>query len=624
MNPDLSRALFIGLGLLAASAVVSPLLAGKRRLAGIVNFALTAAAGAAFLFLSVRSFSGAGGHSSSSVTVGPLSISFLVDGFSGFFIGIISLMAVLSALYSIRYMEHYPGYKLWSYYLCFPLFILGMIGIVTVDDLSTGFTIAWQVMTVASYFLIRFEYREKGNVRNANKYLILMELAWVLVLAGGFLVEGAAMGDSLHVLVGKLAGTKGFTQLLIYGLLLVGFGFKAGMFPFGQLWLPDAHSIAPSPISALLSGVMIKTGVFGLMRTFFWIVPAEGYNGRLWGTVIAAFGAVTLFIGTAQALKQHDAKRLHAYHSIGQMGYILLGIGSALVMLYSGNPAVILLSVVAVVGALYHTLNHTVFKGLLFLSTGSVLYATGTKDLNKLGGLLKLMPATAVVAGIASLSIAGMPVFSGFASKWAIISSDILAGHRVLFLAIFGIVALFTSAITLASYVKFFGMTFASSGVEWNVRRPIREVPATMLIPKILLAGLCLVQGLFPIFFFETFIGIFKNADGSILQPVFSGVALDRFIVNSTMGVSVTVPGMNGMVSAVAVPVVILAVLAAGFLFAWLLKKSGGSEVKEVPTWLCGYQDLNNQNRYGAHHLYAAFKKALKWTGGSAKKDKAH
>ena len=624
MNPDLIGALFVGFGLLAASAVLSPLLAERRRLAGTVNFLLTAAAGAAFLSLSVRSLSGAAGHASRAVALGPVTIPFLVDGFSGFFVGIISLMAVLSALYSIRYMDHYPEYKLWSYYLCYPLFILGMIGIVTVDDLSTGFSVAWQVMTLASYFLIRFEYKEKGNVRNANKYLVLMELAWVLILAASFLVEGASLGDSLPVLASKLAGTKGVTQLLIYGLLLVGFGFKAGMFPFGQLWLPDAHSIAPSPVSALLSGVMIKTGVFGLMRTFFWMVPADGARGLLWGTVIASFGAVTLFIGTAQALKQHDAKRLHAYHSIGQMGYILLGIGSGLVMLHSGDPGVVLLSVIAIVGALYHTLNHTVFKGLLFLSTGSVLYATGTKDLNKLGGLLKLMPVTAAVAGIASLSIAGMPVFSGFASKWAIISSDILAGQRVLVLVMFGIVALFTSAITLASYVKFFGMTFASSGAEWSVRRPIKEVPATMLIPKVLLAALCLVQGLFPVFFFRTFIGIFKNAEGSILRPVFSGPALDGLVANPVMGVSVTVPGMGGAASATAVPLVVLAVLAAGFLLAGLLRRSGGSEAKVVPTWLCGYQDLNDRNRYPAHHLYAAFKKALKWTGGNVKKDKAH
>jgi NADH:ubiquinone oxidoreductase subunit 5 (subunit L)/multisubunit Na+/H+ antiporter MnhA subunit len=217
-----------------------------------------------------------------------------------------------------------------------------------------------------------------------------------------------------------------------------------------------------------------------------------------------------------------------------------------------------------------------------------------------------------------------MPIFSGFASKWAIISSDLLAGRRILVLVLFGIVALFTSAITLASYVKFFGMTFASSGVEWNVRRPITEVPATMLIPKVLLAALCLVQGLFPAFFFGAFIGIFKRADGSILQPVFSGAALDGLVRNPVLGVSVASPGTGGPASAAVVPVVVLAVLAAGFLFAGLLKRSGGSEGKEVPTWLCGYQELNDRNRYTAGHLYAAFKRALRWTGGNIKKDKAH
>lgn len=616
MNIDLYSSLQIAMAILLGAAVIVPILSSKRKLAGWLNFILVTAAAVLLLNISFVSVFQGGGASTQKV----LGIYMLIDGFSGFFIGIISFLAIMSAFYSIQYMEHYPDYKLWSYYLCFPLFILGMIGIVTVDDLSIGFTAAWQIMTVASYFLIRFEYKEKGNIRNANKYLILMELAWVLILAGMFFIDGASMGDSIHTLVEKLGATKGASLFIVYGLLLIGFGFKAGMFPFGQLWLPDAHSIAPSPISALLSGVMIKTGVYGIIRTFFWMVPAEGFNGMIWGIIVASFGAVTLFIGTTQALKQHDAKRLHAYHSIGQMGYIILGIGSALVMVNSASPYVKLLSVLAIIGALYHTLNHTVFKGLLFLSTGSVLYATGTKDLNKLGGLIKIMPVTALVAGIASLSIAGMPSFSGFASKWTIISSDILAGNQVLFLAIFGIIALFTSAVTLASYVKFFGMTFTSSGVEWNVSKQIKEVPWTMLLPKVILAILCLVQGLLPFLYFETFIGIFKNSAGSVLQPVFADISLDNYIVNSAMGVSVTVPGLDGTVSSVAVPLVVLIILAAAYIFAWLLKKSGGAEEKEVPTWLCGYQDLNNNNRYVAHNMYSAFKKAVKWTGGNVKK----
>lgn len=620
MNIDLYDSLKIAMAIMLASAVISPILSGKRKLAGWVNFILVSAAAALLLNISFITIFQDGGLKTAYVPFGPVSFYILLDSFAGFFIGIIAFMSIMSAFYSIQYMEHYPEYKLWSYYLCFPLFILGMIGIVTVDDLSTGFTAAWQIMTIASYFLIRFEYREKGNVRNANKYLILMEIAWLLILAGTFLIDGYTFGDPMHTIVEKLGATKGVALMAVYGLILLGFGFKAGMFPFGQLWLPDAHSIAPSPISALLSGVMIKTGVYGIIRTFFWMVPAEGYNGMLWGIVIASFGVVTLFIGTTQALKQHDAKRLHAYHSIGQMGYIILGIGSALVMFNSGSEVVKLLSVVAIVGALYHTLNHTVFKGLLFLSTGSVLYATGTKDLNKLGGLMKIMPVTAAVAGIASLSIAGMPAFSGFASKWTIISADILAGNQIMFLVIFGIVALFTSAVTLASYVKFFGMAFASSGVEWTVSKQVKEVPATMLLPKIILAILCLAQGLLPFLYYQVFINIFKGSEGSIISPYIAGITLDDHFVNSVMGVSVSVPGMGDVVSSVAVPVVVLIIMLAAMIFAWLLRKSGGSEEKVAPTWLCGYQDLNNKNRYTAHNMYSAFKKALWWTGGNVKK----
>ena len=629
MNIDLYGNLMAALAVLLASAVIAPLLSGKRTLAGWINLILVAVAAALLLNISfVTLFQAGGGGKSQLLSFGPLGVYFLIDGFSGFFIGIISFMAVMSALYSIQYMEHYPDYKLWSYYLCFPLFIMGMIGIVTVDDLSTGFSIAWQVMTLASYFLIRFEFREKGNVRNANKYLILMELAWIMIIGATLLVDGIGIGDPVHVIAGKMGATKGVALYAVYGLLLAGFGFKAGIFPFGQLWLPDAHSIAPSPISALLSGVMIKTGVYGIMRTFFWMTGGgEGpFDGFLWGAVIASFGAVTLFIGTVQALKQHDAKRLHAYHSIGQMGYIVLGAGAALVMLSSASETVKFFAVIAVIGALYHTLNHTVFKGLLFLSTGSVLYATGTKDLNKLGGLMKLMPVTAAVAGIASLSIAGMPAFSGFASKWTIISSSLLAGSaagaepEIGFLVLFGIIALFTSAVTLASYVKFFGTTFASSGSEWNTTRKVREVPALMLIPKVILALLCVVQGLFPFLYYRAAIGMFGNATGSSLETLFGGVTVGDSVVNSALGVSVAVPGTGGAVVAVAAPLVVLAVLAAAGVFAWLLRKSGGSESRVAPTWLCGYQELNNDNRYTAQNMYAAFKKSLRWTGGNVKK----
>jgi hydrogenase-4 component B len=622
MYIDVYGSLMTAMGILLLSALAVPFISGKRKLAGWLNFGFTAAAGAILLWVASTVIFSDVPQSSKLLHIGPLSIYFLVDGFSGFFIGIIAFMSILSAFYSIEYMEHYPEYSLKSFYINFPLFLLGMIGVVTVDDLSTGFTIAWQMMTVASYFLVKFEFRKAENVRNANKYLVLMEIAWALIMAGTLFIDGISIGDSMHSIIAKITAMGGKNIFAIYLLIFIGFAVKAGVFPFGQLWLPDAHSIAPSPISALLSGVMIKTGIYGIIRTFFWMTPyGEGahFNGALWGAIIASFGVVTLFIGTVQSMKQSDAKRLLAYSSIGQIGYIVLGAGAALFMYNSEIPFVKALSLIAIIGTVYHVLNHAVFKGLLFLTSGSVLYATGIKDLNKLGGLIKLMPASAVFAGIASLSISGVPPFSGFASKWSIISTSLLSGSEIAFLALFGIIALFTSAVTLSCYVKFFGMTFTSSGTEWTVDKKIKEVPAGMLLPKFILAGLCIIQGLIPFFYFQTIIGLFKNSRGSIFHAAFNASEFNDYILSGMMGVKVSVPGLKSIVQSAAVPAVLLIVIAAAFLFAYLLRRSGGSKEKESTTWLCGYQDLNNLNRYRDRNMFSSLKKLLWWTGGNVK-----
>ncbi len=621
MNTDIYSSLLIALSVLALSAVITPLLAGRRKTAGIVNFLMTAAAGVILIYVAYSSIFGESAHEARLISFGPLGIHFLLDGFAGLFVGIVSFMAIISAFYSIEYMEHYPEYSLRWYYLCFPLFIAGMILLLTVDDLSAGFTIAWQLMTVSSYFLIKFEYRKKENVRSSNKYLILMELAWLLVIAGTYFINGYAFGDSMHEIVGKIGETNGAYLYGVYGLLLVGFGFKAGVFPLGQLWLPDAHSIAPSPISALLSGVMLKTGIYGIMRTFLFMVPATAaFDGMTWGVVVAAVGVVTLFVGTVQSMKQSDAKRLLAYSSIGQIGYIVFAVGAAMIMINVQGAMIRTLALVAMMGSLYHVMNHAIFKGLLFLTSGSVLYATGTKDLNKLGGLIKLMPVSAVIAGIASLSIAGMPPFSGFSSKWAIISSSLLAGNTVMILVIFGIIALFTSAVTLACYVKFFGMMFTSVGHEWNVKKPVKEVPATMLVPKLILTAVCLMQGLMPFLFYRIIISVFSGSAGSVMQGRFASYDFSRIVGLSPAGIQVR-DFYSGAVIAAAFPVIILLVIACAFLISYLLRISGGSKEVTAPTWLCGYQSLNNHNRYTDRSMFAALKNLLWWTGGNGKNE---
>jgi len=619
MNIDLYGTLLQAFAILLGASIIVPLLANRRKLAGWLNTIVVTIAAGLLLYVAYVAIFVQQSAQTQVIYFGSVPVYFLIDAFSGFFIAIISFMAVMSALYSIDYMEHYKDYSLRPYYINFPLFILGMIGIVTVDDLSIGFTVAWQLMTIASYFLIRFEYKEKQNVRNANKYLILMELAWFFVVAGAFLINGSVMGDSIHTLTQKI-GATGSMIPVVYALLLLGFSFKAGVFPFGQLWLPDAHSIAPSPVSALLSGVMIKTGIYGIVRTFFWMIPHEGHtvDPLVWGTIIAGFGVVTLFIGTSQSLKQSDAKRLLAYSSIGQIGYIVLAIGAGLYMYHSSNMFVQMLSFVVIIGILYHVLNHAIFKGLLFLTAGSMLYETGTKDLNKLGGLLKFMPVSAVIAGIASLSIAGVPPFSGFASKWTIISATLLGGSQIFFLALFGIIALFTSALTLACYVKFFGMSFASTGVEWNVEHNPQEVSWKMLVPKVILAVLCIVQGIVPFIYYETIINIFRSSSGSIVQASFNELSAHNAVFTSAMGVTINVPGMQ-YANAIAVPLVVIIIVIIGFTVAYILKKSAGSQEKVMPTWLCGYQDLNNNNRYKDRHMFAALKSMLWWTGGNVK-----
>lgn len=623
MDFNTHGAYILGLALLLGSAVITPIFAGQRKFAGWLNAFFCLGAALAFAGVAGSVLMGSGQALSFTIRLGAFSVPFLIDGFSSLFLCLIALMATLTAVYCIGYMEmaHYRRYGLGGFLFAYPLFVAGMIGIVTVDDLTVGFTVAWQMMTLASWFLIRFDNQDRAIVRSANKYLLLMELAWGAVITAALLIPEAGAGTPLHALTEGIGKAPEGLRFAIYGLLLFGFAMKAGMFPLGQLWLPDAHSSAPSPISALLSGVMIKTGVYGIVRTLFWMVPSvvQANEGRYLGLALASFGVVTLFIGTVQALKQHDAKRLHAYHSIGQMGYILLGIGTAHYFFLSASPLLHILAVLALIGALCHTINHALFKGLLFLCTGSVQYATGTKDLDKLGGLLKLMPLTALTAAIASASIAGIPAFSGFMSKWAIIAGGLVGGKTAGIIVLFGIIALMTSAITLASYVKFFGMAFTASGIEWGDQGEVREVGALMLLPKLVLSVLCIIQGLFPVLFVGLMFRVFATSPGALIQPLFNDPATVAAIARTSGGIAL---GLNGSGTPVAfmMPLALVAMLfVAGFFAAWL-RAAGGGEKRVAPVWLCGYQLQNNANHYLSSHIYAAFKKLMRWTGGNVHK----
>ncbi len=545
------------------------------------------------------------------------------------FVLLIALIASAAALYSIEYMEHYPHYGLLRYYPYFQLFVGGMYAIVVITDLMAGFFIAWQLMTLSSYALVRYEYRRRENVRAAYKYLLLMEIACALIMLGsGMLATGPvplATGEILprydfdaiaHGLPSLLQNGGGLVTWAFL-LLLLGFGIKAGMWPFGQLWLPDAHPAAPSPVSALLSGVMIKTGVYGLMRSFLWLIREDtlaAFPSQAWGMSLAGLGTITLFVGTMQALRQEQSKRLLAFHSIGQMGYILLGLGACLALLPVGlrDEGVLGLAALAFYGSLFHVMNHGIFKSLLFLNAGSMLSAIGTQDLNRLGGLMRAMPTTAVTALIASLSISGVPLFNGFASQWSLYVAAILGSAHAPYLALCVVIAILTSTLTLASFLKFFGASFlcrtSAAVAERIASRGRLEVGRSMQAAQVTLAAGCLLFGIAPLF------GYWVIQRGLATSPQGLAIPLARPPLLAATGLTgIASPGGQALFA----PLVILVVFGATLLLAVAVSRLGGANRRAAEPWLCGYALESEQNRYTAHNFYREVTRYFHWLGGT-------
>jgi formate hydrogenlyase subunit 3/multisubunit Na+/H+ antiporter MnhD subunit len=549
-----------------------------------------------------------------------------VDGLSAVFLLLIAVVSVAAALYSIPYMEHYPDYTLYRYYPYFLLFIAGMYGIVVLTDLMAGFFLLWQLMTLSSYALVRFEYKRRENVQAAIRYLIAMEVACGFIMLGaGILAHGPlALPDETLMRYDFDAISHGLPDLLRTGggvaaagilCFLVGFGIKAGMWPFGQWWLPAAHPAAPSPVSALLSGVMIKTGIYGLMRSFLWLVPAEAldaYPSEVWGLVLAGLGTVTLFIGTTQALGQDQSKRLLAFSSIGQVGYILLPLGAclALVKTGAGNDQVLLLATIGFAASLFHTVNHGLFKSLLFLNAGSLLYATDTQDLNQMGGLIRYMPATAVTALVAAFSIAGVPLFNGFASKWSIFLTTILGSRVAPYLAVCAVLAMLTSVLTLALFLKFFGVSFLSRVSKRVAERAtagkVTDGGRLLVGPQVGLAALCLVLGLAPQLGYQlVHLALAASPQGL-------GVALAKLPPLEASGLGgVAGPGGVALLS----PLVVAGVFGALVAAAAGLSVLGGAVRRTAEPWLCGYMAESDQMRYGARNLYREVARYFPWVG---------
>lgn len=408
----------------------------------------------------------------------PVAIFLVVDGLTNVLLLIISIIGLLVALYSFSYTKQYSGEE--KYYALFCLMLAGMYGVVIAGDIFNLFVFL-EIASIASYTLVAFGI-EKQQLEATFKYQILGGVSSLIILTAiGFIYWTTGTLNLADIAI-QLPKVSSF-QIFVSVLLLGGFGLKAALVPFHS-WLPDAHSSAPSPISAMLSGVLIKAvGAYVIIRLFFNIFQIN-YQIAMTITVL---GTLSMIVGVFLAIGQWDFKRLLAYHSISQMGYVVLGIGIGMLVLATGGNEKV--AILAITGGLFHMLNHSIFKALLFLNAGSVEYRTGTRDLKKLGGLASKMPITSGSSFVASMAISGIPPFNGFFSKVIIIFAAIQAGYYLL--AFFAVVV---SIVTLASFTKV--QKYAFYGELPSKYENIKESPFGMSFSMTLLAILCLVMSL--------------------------------------------------------------------------------------------------------------------------------
>ncbi|MFZ5496639.1 MAG: proton-conducting transporter membrane subunit [Verrucomicrobiota bacterium] len=388
--------------------------------------------------------------------------------------------------------------------------MLASIGLVLVTVNGLHFLIAWEVFTLAAYFLVTLD-RTRAEIRAAGWLYLGASHVAVLALFAFFTVLAVETGGWE---LGPLPGRPELAPL--FWLALFGFGLKAGLFPL-HIWLPSAHANAPSHVSAILSGVTIKLGIYGLVRFSGWM-PLPGGAGWM----IAALGVASAVLGVAFALGQHDLKRLLAYHSVENIGIILIGLGFAIVAAEQGRPE---WGALALAGGLLHVWNHGLFKALLFLGAGSVLHATGTREMSRLGGLWRLMPWTAALFALGASAIAGLPPLNGFVSEWLVylgLFDAVLASGAAAWAAIAAAILLaLTGALALACFAKVCGVVFLGAPRSAEAAHAHESGPA-MRGAMVLLAAFCVAIGLAPVLFWPAVaraVGVWSPAWAGTAAP---------------------------------------------------------------------------------------------------------
>lgn len=499
-----------------------------------------------------------------------------LDTLSAAFLMPVFILTAAAAVYAAGYWRHSPPARVAGGWLFFNLLTIGMALVVVARD-AVLFLAAWELMTIASFRLVAFEPERPGVVRAAWIYLAASQASAACLLAM-FLRLGAISGGTDFAGFAALSETAPEAMPFVLALGLIGFGLKAGLMPLHG-WLPLAHPAAPSPVSAVMSGVMIKTGIYGIAR----LTLLAGRPPVVWGWLLLAIGILSGILGVLFALRQHDLKRLLAYHSVENIGIITLGMGLGVVASASGASEIAFLGWA---GALFHVTNHAIFKGLLFLGAGAVLHRAGTGALDRLGGLLRRMPWTGWTFLIGAAAISGLPPFNGFASEFLIyaagfqslmtVSRPLVTGGLFLLAAL-----ALMGGLAAACFAKVFGIVFLGEP-RGSGAAAAREVERDERAPLVLLAALCLLLGI-----------------GAPLAAQPAAAAAVPLLTGGRQGAAPIELSVWPPLRMVAVAGVSLLALAA-FLFALTRFLLARRSVQHGPTWDCGYLRSTARMQYTA------------------------
>lgn len=512
----------------------------------------------------------------------------VIDSLSAFFIIVISFMSLLGIIYAQGYIKPYldKNKNVSSHFLFLSILVCSMLGVVTVQN-AIFFLIVWEIMSLSSFFLVIFEDDKKEVLSSGINYLIYMHISVIFIILGFILLYIKSGSLEFNSFKAILEANKIFANTAFL-VLFTGFAIKAGFVPFHN-WLPKAHPAAPSHVSGIMSGVMIKTGIYGILR----ILSLIAVPSILISYFVLIISVISALYGVLYALAQHDLKRLLAYHSIENIGIIGIGIGIGMLGLSYHNN---LIAIFGFSGGILHILNHSIFKELLFLAAGAVYKKTHTKDIEKLGGLIKTMPYTAILFLTGSVAISGLPPFNGFISEF-LIYMGLLKGFAIkdvnaLIILILSIAALaLVGTMALLCFTKAFSIVFLGMPRCEESEIVKSDVSKIMILPMSILAALTLLIGLFPQFALKF-----------VLNPA-NVLIKNNLITNNILSVNLlrTISSCCFLFFTIVLVMLIIRNLA-------IINKK--SEVEN--TWGCGYKNLNTRMQYTASSYVSPFLSMLK------------